>query len=178
MMILHGIRSKLSEFRDETSGAATVEFILILPMLAWLIFSTFELGWLTTKQMMLTRAVNLTIRDLRLGKIDDPTHAKLKTLVCDRLLIVKDCSSSIHIELLELHLSSGVPSAAPACVDRTGEVEPAETFATGEAGDLMLVRVCVIVDPLLPGIGIGAQLTLDPSGGYSIVTYSAFKREP
>lgn len=177
-MLLSKISSTLSEFRSESSGAATVEFVLILPMLLWLVFSTFEIGWLNTRKMMLTRGVNLTIRDLRLGRIESPTHAGLKALICERSLILEDCVNSIHIELIPLTLSSGVPRTQQVCVDRTGTIEPVESFTSGDLGSIMFIRACVIIDPMLPGTGIGAQLDLDPTGGYAISASSAFKREP
>ncbi len=172
------IFSKVLEFRDANSGAATVEFVMIFPMVLWLVFSTFELGWLTTRQMMLARGLNLTIRDLRLDNIENPTHAKLKQLVCERSLVLRNCLTSVHIELVPLTLTAGIPQTASTCVDRTGEIEPVENFSTGTLEDIMFVRACVIVDIMLPGMGIGAALTKDASGGYIMVASSAFKREP
>jgi|LGOV01.1.fsa_nt_gb hypothetical protein len=178
MAFTNKILSKLLEFRDANSGAATVEFVLIFPMVLWLVFSTFELGWITTRQMMLARGLNLTIRDLRLDKIEDPTHDKLKQLVCERSLVLRNCLTSVHIELVPLSLASGIPQTASTCVDRAGEIEPVENFSAGVAEDIMFVRACVIVDLMLPGMGIGAQLTKDSTGGYAMYASSAFKREP
>lgn len=170
--------SKLRIFRDADSGAATVEFVMIFPMVLWLVFSTFELGWLTTRQMMLARGLNLTIRDLRLDNIVDPTHAKLKQLVCERSLVLRNCLTSVHIELVPLTLAAGIPQTASTCVDRTGDIIPVENFSAGTLEDIMFVRACVIVDLMLPGMGIAAQLTKDSTGGYAMVASSAFKREP
>jgi len=178
MTLFKNIYSKLLEFRDANSGAATVEFVMIFPMILWLVFSTFELGWLTTRQMMLSRGLNLTIRDLRLDKIPDPTHAKLKQLVCERSLVLRNCLTSVYIELVPLTLASGIPKTSGTCVDRTGVIVPVENFSAGTQEDIMFVRACVIVDLMLPGMGIAAQLTRDPTGGYVMMASSAFKREP
>lgn len=178
MPVVRKISAKLQGFLKDTSAAATVEFIILFPMLIWIVFSTFEIGWLTTRQMMLNRGLNLTIRDLRLGRIDQPTHEKLKLTVCDRASILKDCTSSIHLELVPMTLAGGIPKTSATCVDRTGEIDPVENFSAGIEEDIMFVRACVIVDPMLPGMGIGAQLHKDPTGGFSMVAYSAFKREP
>lgn len=178
MSALRKISSKLLEFSNDCSAAATVEFIILFPMLIWIVFSTFELGWVTTRQMMLNRGLNLTIRDLRLGRIEEPTHEKLKVIICDRASILRNCKSSIHLELIPMTLASGVPKTSATCVDRTGEIEPVENFSAGIEEDIMFVRACVIVDLMLPGMGIGAQLHKDSTGGYAMVAYSAFKREP
>ncbi len=171
-----GIIGKFGKFLRATSGSATVEFVMVFPVLIWVVLSTFELGWITTRQMMLERGLNLTIRDLRLGRIANPTHEGLKELVCERAAILRDCVDSIHMELVPL-VSGVVPSGSPSCVDRTGEIEPVENFSSGSEEDIMFVRICVIVDPLMPGMGIGTHLNTDASGGFSMVAYSAFKKE-
>ncbi len=169
---------KFRTFLKASSGAATVEFVIIFPLLIAIVFSTFELGWITTRQMMLDRGLNLTIRDLRLGRIPNPTHNTLKALVCDRSLILRDCINSIHMELIPMSLATGLPAAPTQCVDRTGVIAPVENFTAGVEEDIMYVRVCVIVDPLMPGMGLGAALNKDASGGMAMVAFSAFKREP
>ena len=169
---------KFARFARDTTAAATVEFVLVFPVLIWVVFSTFELGWITTRQMMLDRGLNLTIRDLRLGRIANPTHETLKDLVCDRATILRDCANSIHMELIPISLSTGVPTTPTQCVDRTGAIVPVENFSTGVQEDIMFVRICLVVDPLMPGMAIGASLTKDDSGGFFMVASSAFKREP
>lgn len=170
--------NKLQDFWEDDSATATVEFVILAPVLFWLVFSTFEVGWFMTRKMMLARGLNLTIRDLRLGNIEDPTHQLLKEIVCQRTTIISSCVDAIHLELIPITLAMGVPQTSPTCVDRTGEIVPSENFSAGVVEDILFVRACVIVDPLLPGVGIGAQLQKDASGGYSIVASSAFKREP
>jgi len=177
-MARDSIIRKFGDFLRANAGAATVEFVMIFPVLIWIVFSTFELGWMTTRQMMLERGVSLTIRDLRLGKIVDPTHDILKTLVCDRALLLRDCENSIFMELVPMSIDSGLPQTSTQCIDRTGEIDPVENFSSGEASALMFVRICVVVDPLMPGMGIGAGLNLLPGGGFAMVAFSAFKREP
>ena len=173
-----GIAQHFRRFLSDTSGSPTVEFVIVFPMLIWVVFSTFEIGWITTRQVMLERGLNQTIRDLRLGRIASPTHAGLKTLVCERSLILRDCETSIHIELIDMSLNTGLPQASVQCVDRTGVIDPILNFSNGIEEDIMFIRVCVIVDPLMPGMGIGTHLIKDASGGFAMVAFSAFKQEP
>ncbi len=173
-----GLLRRFGKYLRAKSGAATVEFVIIFPVLIWIVFSTFELGWMTTRQMMLDRGVNLTIRDLRLGRIENPTHEGLKNLMCQRATILRDCVANIHMELVPMTLESGLPQTSTQCVDRTGVIEPVESFTAGEESGIMFVRVCVVVDPLMPGMGIGAGLNQLNGGGFAMVSFSAFKREP
>ncbi|MCF6306270.1 MAG: pilus assembly protein [Rhodobacteraceae bacterium] len=174
-----GLIRRFGKYLRAKSGAATVEFVIIFPVLIWIVFSTFELGWMTTRQMMFDRSVNLTIRDLRLGKIANPTHEGLKNLVCQRATILRDCVANIHMELVPVpSLQDGLPQTSTQCVDRTGDIVPVENFTAGDEADIMFVRVCVVVDPLMPGMGIGAGLNQLNGGGFAMVAFSAFKREP
>lgn len=178
IMASGGIIRRFSKYLKANAGNATVEFVIIFPVLIWIVFSTFELGWMTTRQMMLDRGVSLTIRDLRLGKIPNPTHDTLKDLVCERATILRDCKNSIFMELVPMSLSDGLPTTSTQCIDRTGEIDPVESFTSGVEEDIMFVRVCVVVDPLMPGMGVGAGLNLLNGGGFAMVAFSAYKREP
>ena len=52
------------------------------------------------------------------------------------------------------------------------------SFDPGTRSEIMVIRACLIVDPIFPGMGLGAMLPVDASGGYSIVMQSAFMNEP
>lgn len=177
-MAFRGLRQRFSKYLRANCGNATVEFVIIFPVLIWIVFSTFELGWMTTRQMMLDRGVSLAIRDLRLGKIPNPTHEGLKDLICDRATILRDCKSSIFMELVPMTVQGGAPQTSTQCIDRTGEINPVESFSAGVDENVMFVRVCVVVDPLMPGMGVGAGLNILDGGGFAMVAYSAYKREP
>ncbi len=183
-LFMSAFTHKLKAFADDSSGNATVEFVIIAPALFWLVFSVFEAGWLMTQQTMLHRGLNMAIRDLRLGKITFGTqqemHDQIKARVCARARILRDCSDSIHLELQAIDLAEGVPNTSPSCVDRSEDAAaPTVNFMPGQGDqDIMFVRACVIVDPLLPGMGLGAQLTTDATGGYMMVAFSAFANEP
>ncbi|MEE9455446.1 MAG: TadE/TadG family type IV pilus assembly protein [Paracoccaceae bacterium] len=178
MTLLSKICTKLQAFRHCSSGSSTVEFVLIAPTLLWFVFSVFEAGWLMTQQTMLARGLNMAIRDLRLGRIENATHEIVKARVCARARILRECMGSIHLELQPISLSTGVPQTSPSCVDVTGEITPAENFSTGVRDqEIMFIRACVVVKPLMPGMGLGADLTKDASGRFSLVAFSAFMNE-
>lgn len=179
MSLLVKARMKLLAFRDDTTGAATVEFVIIAPILFWFVFSTFEIGWYMTQQTMLARGLNLTIRDLRLGRDETPTYGELKQAVCVGSSVLRDCQASMHLELVPITLTSGVPTSQASCVDRAdGAIQPVVSFNSGVQSDIMFVRACVVVEPLLPGVGIAAHLPVDGTGRYQLIAFSAFINEP
>ena len=162
----------------EESGNATIEFIVIFPLLMYFIFSMGEIGVLMTRSMMLSRGIDIAIRDVRLGLTAGITHDDLKVQICDAAFLLGECEDVILLELSPMPNAGSFPTAAVSCVDRTSDVEPVINFNPGARSEIMLVRACLIVDPVFPGTGIGALLPKDASGGYSIVVQSAFMNEP
>ncbi|MFQ5622880.1 MAG: TadE/TadG family type IV pilus assembly protein [Paracoccaceae bacterium] len=169
---------RLAGFRDDNSGAATVEFVIIAPIFLGVVLSVFESGWLTTQSMMLERGLDKTVRDLRLNDNASFTHDELKASVCGYSKILRDCEANLLLELVSI--DNGLPFPAPSanCVDRTGTVDPVVHYVPGAESAIMFIRACVIIDPIFPGIGLGLQLSKDASGGFAMVAYSAFVNEP
>jgi Flp pilus assembly protein TadG len=179
------IRELSSGFRRATAGlrrddgAATLEFALMVPALMMVFMASFESGLLMTRSIMLEQAVDMTMRELRLGHYTLPTAAKLKTEICKRTVIFKNCEDNIMIEMTRINTSTwALPTTGVTCVDRSEEVQPVTTLTIGQKNDVMLVRVCVVQDAMFPTTGIGLHLPKDAKGGYGVVAVSAFVTEP
>ena len=169
----------LRTFGTGEDGSATVEFVLVFSFLIVFVFAFFELGWLMSRQMMLDRGVDIAMRDVRLGRPNAATHDTLKSKVCEHAKILKNCSNDLVIELVEMDLASAYPRNAPNCRDRTDYgVNPVIHYTPGGRERIMFVRACMVIDPIFPGMGIGLQLPADASGGFQMVSYSAFMNEP
>lgn len=162
---------------DET-GAATLEFVCCVPLLLLTIFQVVEVGIITTRTMLLERGVDVAVRDLRLGITPDMTHAKLKDLVCDGALALGGCRQNLILEVVEFDPAAAYPQNSPNCIDRTGTLNPTISFDAGDRGKLMFVRACVVIDVLFPTVGVGLALPKDSSGGFQLISYSAFMNEP
>lgn len=176
------IAKGLRRFRRDEGGAASVEFVIIAPMYFALMLSTFEAGWLMTKSMMLERGLDITMRDLRLGVYPNPTHAQMKSIICNNAAILKNCESTMLLELRPIN-SAADAQTSTVCVDRqpSGDVVPTVTFNTTRGDrevETMFVRACVMVDPLVPGMGLALHLPKDAKGGMAMVSYGAFVNEP
>ena len=179
---LKALYSKLRSFRQDSSGSAAVEFVLIAPIYFALMFSTFEAGWIMTKSMMLERGVDLTMRDLRLGKYLNPTHDQMKTIICGHTAMLKNCEDTMLLELVQINDASDFPTNTQ-CVERkaSGDIIPTVTFDPTRGNrevETMFVRACVRIDPLAPGIGLALHLPKDDKGGVAMVSYGAFVNEP
>ncbi len=178
MSLLSRLGNLSRRFARDESAAATVEFVLLIPVVIWVVFSVLESGWLLTQQTMLIRGLNMAVRDLRVGIPPNPTVDTVKNSVCGYSAILRNCETLLTVEVAEL--SNPISSANAACYDRGTNIAPVVTFIAGSrvVPEIMVMRVCMVVDPLIPGAGLGALLPKDESGGYHLVAYSAFVNEP
>jgi len=172
------LKKLLARFWAREDGNATVEFVLVFPLLITIIFSMVEAGWLTTRQMMLERGLDIAARDLRLGRAPGLSHDGLKDLVCDHARVLMNCRRDLILEVVEMDVNAAYPQNQPNCIDRTGRIAPKITFDAGGRGDIMFVRACMIIDPIMPGLGLGLMLPKDDSGGFQMSTFTAFMNEP
>ena len=155
-----------------------MEFVVLFPFLMFMLFSIAEAGVLMARTVMLERGLDIAVRDLRLGLTPGVTHDIIKGQICDAAFLLGDCEEVVLLELSPLADVANFPTGEAQCIDRTSDVDPMITFDPGTSSEIMVIRACLIVDPMFPGMGLGAMLPVDASGGYSIVMQSAFMNEP
>ncbi len=171
-------------------GNATVEFCIVLPILFSIFMMSFEAGLLMMRSILLERATDLTMRELRLGNYPNPDSDLLKAEICSRTVIVNNCADSIRIELQPVsQVTWAMPAAATDCQDRDVAIQIPETFDAGSQNELMLVRVCVLQRAIFPTLGLGDDSAFiglgeglvdnNPGyGEYGLVATSTFVNEP
>jgi hypothetical protein len=170
---------RLMGFRRAESGTATIEFVILFPVFMMLVLSGIEAGMLMTRQLMLERGLDLTMRSLRLGAIGNPTHDVVRRDICKNAVIIPNCEDVVMLELRQVDtLAWNVPLQGGKCVDRNAEINLADNFNPGGRNQLMMVRACAIFDPMFPGAGLGARLPRDQSGGYRLMATTGFMNEP
>lgn len=168
---------RLSGFKKDEDGAATVEFVLVAPLFLGLVLATFESGYMMTQSMMLERGLDRTVRELRLGLSTVETHSEFKEKICDHTLIVHDCLANMELELVPIQNASDIPTSTK-CKDRTADVEPQVDFDPGTEEEWMFIRACVLVDPIFPLIGLGLHLPLNKDNAMAMAAYGVFVNEP
>lgn len=171
-------QSKLAALLRNRSGATAVEFALVVPLFLSLVFSTFEAGWMVVNATVLDRALDTTVRQIRIGSSSAPTtQDQIRTAVCAQAAIFVDCAKSLIIEMTDV--SSGTfPTNNTVCVDRASAVAPVVSYSSGQRGSIMYVRACLVSNPLTPALGLALSLPKDGKGGYYLVSSSAFINEP
>jgi hypothetical protein len=164
--------------RDE--GNATIEFVILFPMFVFLLVSAVELGFITMRHTMLDRAVDLTVRDIRLGTGSAPQYEQIRDTICARAPVIPNCQSNVKLEMIRMDLRNWqAPPADYDCVDHAEEVQPVRTFTNGMENEMILLRICAMFQPIFPLSGLGRDLKESSVNGYkAMVTATAFVQEP
>jgi len=174
---LGAVAARLRRFRKADNGSSTIEFVILFPIFIIIFMSCFEAGMLMTRQVMLERAVDLSVRDLRLGHWAPPTHDEIKKTICNRAGIIPDCMNALLVELQPVSKSTWTPLPPQVtCQDKSNPITPA--FAGGAENEMMIVRACAITKPWFYATGLGLKLPLVDGEHYAIVSSSAFVNEP
>lgn len=174
------IRRSLRSFLRSQTGSATIEFAITFPALITVLLSGIELGFVTLQQAMLERALDITVRDIRLGTGNAPQHDEIKDLICERAGFISNCGASLRLEMVQVDPRAWTAiDPDPDCIDRSAEVAPVRGFVNGQDNELMILRVCAMIDPVFPTTGLGKTLADGgTSGQYALVTVAAFVQEP
>ena len=144
-----------------------------------LVMSSLEMGTLMLRHVMLERALDMSVRDLRLGNWNNPTHDDFKRVVCNRAGVIPDCMNVLLVELRPVSTETWEPlSNGPICVDRAEAIHPVTTFTAGAGDEMMLIRACAKFDPIFPTSGLGFRLPKDNTGAYALTAATAFVNEP
>ncbi|MEM9043281.1 MAG: TadE family protein [Pseudomonadota bacterium] len=171
---------EFKRFLANDDGNASIEFVIVFPFFMFLFLSIVEMGFLATRAVLLERGLDMAIRDVRLDLIAELDHEKLKNRVCELSTILTNCDEDLFVELQLFDANASFPQNAAFCQDRSDResLDPKTNFNPGGRAEIMFVRACMVVDPIVPGTGLGLSLPRDQSGGYQLVTYSAFMNEP
>ncbi|SHH71815.1 TadE/TadG family type IV pilus assembly protein [Cognatishimia maritima] len=172
------ITQKLRNFRLKEDGNAAVEFVIMAPLLLILMLASVEIGMMTIRNSLLERAMDDTVRWVRLNTGAAPTHAELKTMICE-YNVVPDCETNLQLEMLVRDLRSWeVLPASYTCTDRAEEILPMSEFSLGEDNELVVLRACAKFEPLFPNALFASVLSKDGAGDAALTYTTAFVQEP
>ena len=173
------LRRVLRRFGLSEAGTSTVEFVFLFPAIFMLFGTTLEAGMYSMQQVMLERGLDMTVREVRLGIMADPDHAKMVTATCRYAVILNDCTSQLRLEMIKTNpVNFKAPSGKVPCIDAVKD--PTDLLIVpGKNNDLMILRVCVRLKPLLPLAAMGRALTDDgTSSYYALSATTSFVMEP
>ena len=171
---------RLSGLYRREDGTASMEFVLMVPVIIAIFMSSFESGLLMTREIMLEQSVDIVMRELRLGHYGVVVgNDVLKTEICKHTVIFPDCIHNIKIQLDRVPTTTwAIPAETGRCINSSSPIEPVTTPKILGENDLMLIRVCVSLPAMFPGSGLVHSMALDDLGYYGLIARSAFVVEP
>lgn len=176
--------ARLRRLLRAEDGTATIEMVILFPAFVLVIVNAIEASILMTRATLLDRGLDLAVRELRLNTEAPPSFDGFRALVCEGAALIPDCLDALQVELRPVSTATWALMEAPArCVDREEEIAPLtednpDHYRAGAANELMMVRACLVIDPLFPSYGLGALLPKDDTGGYRLIAVSAYVQEP
>lgn len=166
-------------FRKDESGNSTIDFMMMLPAAMFFAATSYETGTFGVRNMMLERAVDVTVRDVRIGAIPEPTHDLLKERICEAASVIPNCMQNVKLEMVRKDPRAWTSLAEERdCVDRASTAEPVFNWTAGGSNDLMVLRACTTLDPVLPTSTLGLAMAENSDGSHTISTTSSFVVEP
>jgi hypothetical protein len=172
--------TRILRFWRDSAGSSTVEFVIIVPLLLSILLMSVDAGITQLRQVFLHRAIEQTVRDVRLGRVSE--NDRMSTLICERAAMLPNCRSKIAVEMRPIDTSNFTGLHSPStCIHSEDEITPALAFNPGAGGlaqELMLLRVCVTVEPFIRWTGVAMALPVNPTGNYVLRVSSVFVNEP
>lgn len=178
-MIARALAHRLRRFVREEDGNATFEFAFYFSILFVILAASIEIAHLNLRHAMLERAVDLSVRELRLGTGTPPDYDALRTEICTRAAVVATCEQNLRLEMQvsDPRAFAPLPEALD-CQNAAEDPKPVRAFVHGQQNQLMLLRACLKFKPILPSTALGAALDKDLQGYGVVVVTSAFVQEP
>lgn len=178
--------NRLLSFLRDDRGSTPIEFVLVFPVVFLVFTTSFEASMFMARHVMFDRAVDQTIRDIRLGVLRNTSHKDLKRRICSEGMMVSSidqCEKDMRIWMQPVNTGNFVMAAPPNnCVDRNEDLNldvlPANEFAYGTENDIMLMRICLKEDPMFPTTAISVGMDPEPDGTYALFVTTTFVNEP
>ena len=170
-------RLRAAAWRED--GMAAAEFVIVFPLMFSIFLASIDFGVTMLRQVMLDRAVDMAVREVRLGNVNSDGSTRMSELICARTAMIPNCMSNIAVEMVRIEPESPTQLNAPfQCIRAEQEVTPALSFSAGGTHDLMIIRVCVSSNPLIRMTGWITGLPINAEGDYQLTARSVFVNEP
>lgn len=175
-----GKRRLIGSFLRDEHATATMEFVIMFPVVMTIFIAVFESGIILTRQVLLERSVDEAVRLLRIAEGATLTNADIEEAICRNTRVIQDCENILVVDLRIIDDTTyEIPMPDVACVNRNNmTLELGNGTEFGENNELILLRACAIVDRILPFSGFGLNLVRDDTGGLHMTAASVFVNEP
>lgn len=175
---------KIRALRRDESGNAALQFAIIFPLIMLIFAFACDLGLIMMRKVMLERAVDVQVRQIRIGTRAVGDYEGLRKDICTEAIILPDCEKRLKLQLTAMVSRRWEdPGRTPDCesLKDVTFTRPRE-YDAASANQLVILRACVVLEPLMPGWGLGQALLADGEGGknrfYQLAAATSFVMEP
>ena len=170
----------LRRFARAEDGTSTIEFCLWVPFMVFFMAVVVESSMHMLRWMLLDRALDIAVRELRIRTYSPPSHGEFRQLVCDNAFL-PDCMNSLQVEFVVLPSATWTAFAGnPDCVDRAIGIDPAGDAPNvgGQPNEKVAVRACALMQPIFVDVGFNIAMPRDSNDELQVIALSAFAQEP
>lgn len=179
MRMTQFISNHLRSWWARENGSTTLEFLMIFPAILIMFLASLEIGFYMSRITMLERSLDINIRELRLGGLEPATHEQLVKQICRDAMFTTSCPNDVLVELLPISTDTfEMPERSVTCVNRDEDIDPVITFEPGRENEIMLVRICAVVDPIFASTSFTLGMQEAAENGFLITAASTFVNEP
>jgi hypothetical protein len=171
----------LTRFYREEDGVVTIPSLIWIVFLFFFLLATIEMSMAFIKMTLLEQRVAITSRVMQLGLDGKPDEETLKKTICGNLAFLHDCMDNLTAETCSIDASDWSSTIAGTTVNCDVSKDSTDkTVENGSDDQMMLMRVCLRVDPILPALPFTKALVANGKWGdqYALVTTTAFVNEP
>lgn len=169
----------IKRFWRKEDGVVTTEFVLVFPVIFYFFGFGAEVGIYQLRQVMFERGVDIVVRQLRLGNEDMQDADALVSAICEETFVLGDCNDDLHLEMEQVEVTTyRGPESGIDCIDRTASVKPVITMTPGSGNDVMILRFCLLIDPVFANWGLGAIMPQASGGGIPLYAQTFYVNEP
>jgi len=148
----------LRKWRRREDGNATIEFVIWFPFFFSILASGIDSGLLMIRHVTLERGLNEALRYVALNTVSPPTYLEFKDIICAEIAATGNCATALRVEMLRVDPKNDAAINIPqrtSCNNTPEDIVPPVAYDTTGDNELMFVRACLMVKPLIPGIGWG-----------------------
>ena len=168
-------RGFLRLFRKDRSGTSALEFGIVAAPFFALLLAILEVSLVFFGGFTLENAVDQAARLIRTGQAQQQGMGpdQFKEAVCDNVYALFDCAAGLKVEVQRFDDFDSVALDDPL---QDGKLKESYPFATGNGGDVVIVRAFYEWDLMakFPGVGLGNM----ENGSRLVAAAATFRNEP
>jgi Flp pilus assembly protein TadG len=176
--VANDLRKFLGCLQSNRDGATAVEFALVSAPLIAVVLAMLQTSIIFFFDQALQSAAQTSARQLMTGAAQTAgmTQAQFKQLVCTNASTAFNCNNMLVDVQSASNFAAINTSPITVTYDAGGQVTNSWTYAPGNAGDIVIVRV--MYDWPIFGQMLGLGLSNQPDGGHLLVATAVYKNEP